>query len=71
MVADTSRALYREARRRGQQAAAPKWLERCLQIRCALQVSGDMEVAQPGAGGAREDCSMVLSRCVLLLLRPG
>ena len=33
-----------EARKRGQQVAPPKWLERCLQIRCTLQISGDLEV---------------------------
>eukprot|EP00438_Fugacium_kawagutii_P009228 Skav215168 [mRNA] locus=scaffold4227:43183:49414:+ [translate_table: standard] len=43
IVADTSRSLYKEARKRGQQVAPPKWLERCLQIRCALQIAGELE----------------------------
>lgn len=74
IVADTSRSLYKEARKRGQQVAPPKWLERCLQIRCALQISGDLEVPQPGAvsgsspASMESNCTTMLERCVLCLL---
>lgn len=41
-----------EARKRGQQVAPPKWLERCLQIRCALQIAGDLEESGEGTRAA-------------------
>ncbi|CAK9022554.1 unnamed protein product [Durusdinium trenchii] len=74
IVSDTSRPLYKEARRRGQQVAPPKWLERCLQIRCTLQISGDLEVPQPGIvcgnspASVEAQTTMVLASSVLCLL---
>jgi len=74
IVPDTSRSTYKEARKRGQQVAPPKWLERCLQIRCTLQISGDLEVPQPGVvngsspASMEAECKMTLVDCVLCLL---
>ncbi|CAJ1337973.1 unnamed protein product [Effrenium voratum] len=69
VVSDASRPLYQVARRLGQPVAPPKWLERCLQIRCCLQVTGDLEVPQPGVVGSAEgQVELILQNSVLCLL---
>mmetsp|Transcript_13061 Transcript_13061/g.37230 ORF Transcript_13061/g.37230 Transcript_13061/m.37230 type:complete len:952 (+) Transcript_13061:87-2942(+) len=47
IVKDTFSKLYQEARKIGILAAPPLWLERCLQLRCCLPITGELEVLNP------------------------
>eukprot|EP00931_Biecheleriopsis_adriatica_P118200 TRINITY_DN93656_c0_g1_i1.p1 TRINITY_DN93656_c0_g1~~TRINITY_DN93656_c0_g1_i1.p1 ORF type:complete len:866 (-),score=182.56 TRINITY_DN93656_c0_g1_i1:23-2620(-) len=74
IVTDVSRPLYKDARKLGMLAAPPVWLERCLQLRCCVPISGELEVPQPGAtmdaspASVESSCNMSLIDCVLCLL---
>jgi hypothetical protein len=47
IVKDSFVPLYQEARKMGILVAPPAWLERCLQLRRCVPISGDFEVLQP------------------------
>ncbi|CAE6957968.1 unnamed protein product [Symbiodinium natans] len=79
IVTDASKPIYKEGRNLGMLLAPPRWLERCLQIGCCLEIAGELEVPQAGVpmGGSllsvEAEISPILADCVLCLvyLPPG